>query len=181
MAVAVLCTIDHALVLELLEVAIFAEDAPTAAQADEHQELDLDAACLAVLVECHVSEAALLEVTFFSRTDSLVVELVEQVPDFGIAQDSLLAGQRVQGGDQHEAVLGVGDLGPLVVIVELLVGVAVPQGALLAEKLRGVALAAEPDQLVGSDHHGASAADGQGLSVLAEREELLHVLLVQQR
>ena len=52
-------------------------------------------------------------------------------------------------------MLVVGDLGPLVVIVELLVGIAVLQGALLAEKLRGVALAAESDQLFGSDHHGA--------------------------
>ena len=85
MAVAVFCAIDYALVLELLEVAILAEDASTAAQADEHQELDLDAACLAVLVECHIGEAALLEVALLSRAYSLVVELVEQVPDFGIA------------------------------------------------------------------------------------------------
>ena len=54
----------------------------------------------------------------------------------------------------------VGDLGPLVVVVELVVGVAVPQGALLAEKLRRVALPTKADQLIGCDHERAPSTDG---------------------
>ena len=73
------------------------------------------------------------------------------------------------------------DLGALVMVVELVVSIAVPQSALLAEYLRGVALAAETDELVGFNHKSTSTADCKGSSILTYREELFRLFFIQKR
>ena len=91
----VLFAVYFLFLFELFEVALFAEDACAAAQAGEHQEFDLDSASLAVLIESQIGEATLFEVARLCRANAFVVELVEQVTDFGIPQNGLLVGECV--------------------------------------------------------------------------------------